>query len=97
MIAVLSKAVTLYLSTLLSLTALLLAFFTYLAPVFLLADRVSLLAVVPSNILTSKNDSGNIDGTTLHIGALGSCSRPNNDASFSCTAPTLSPVYGPYL
>ena len=71
MIAGLSKAVTLYLSTLLSFTALLLAFFAYLAPVFLLADRVSLLAVVPSTELTSNNNSGNIDGPTLHIGALG--------------------------
>ena len=71
MIAGLSKAVTLHLATLLSLTAMLLLFFAFFAPVLLLEDRVALLSVVPSTILQNKTSTGNLDGPTIHIGALG--------------------------
>lgn len=71
MIAGLSKAITLHLATLLSLTAMLLLFFAFLAPVLLLEDRVSLLSVVPSTILQNKTSDGNLDGPTIRIGALG--------------------------
>ena len=72
MIAGLSKAVTLYLATLLSLTAMLLTFFAFLAPVFLLQDRVALLSVNPSTVLQNKTTpSSALDGPTLQVGALG--------------------------
>lgn len=72
MIAGLSKAVTLYLATLLALTAMFLTYFAYLAPVLLLEDRVALLSVTPSTSL--KDDSATsvkVDGPTVHIGVLG--------------------------
>lgn len=94
MIAGLSKAVTLYLATLLSMTFIFLSYFAYFAPVMLLADRVSLLSVDPSTVLQDNSaSSDNVDGPTVHIGALGSCSRPKHDAPFNCTIATLSPEY----
>ncbi|KIK71039.1 hypothetical protein GYMLUDRAFT_66249 [Collybiopsis luxurians FD-317 M1] len=92
MIAGLSKAVTLYLASLLSLTAILLSLFAYLAPVVMLNDRVALLTVSPSTALTKPNGPS-VDGPSLFLGALGSCSRPNNAADVNCTVPSLSPVY----
>jgi hypothetical protein len=89
MIAGLSKAVVLYLTPLLSLTAILLSLFSFLAPVLLLNDRVSLLTVSPS---TQSNGKA-VDGPTLFLGALGSCARPNNAADVNCTNASLSPVY----
>ena len=72
MISGLSKAVTLYLATLLSLTAMLLTFFAFLAPVFLLEDRVALLSVTPSTIMQNKTTSASdLDGPTIQIGPLG--------------------------
>ena len=72
MIAGVSKAVTLYLAPVLSLTALLLALFAFLAPVLLLEDRVALLSVTPSTAITDPGQtSSNIDGPTAHMGALG--------------------------
>ena len=75
MIAGLSKAVTLYLATLLSLTVMFLTYFAFLAPVFLLQDRVALLSVNPSTVLQNKTTpSSALDGPTLQIGALGELS-----------------------
>lgn len=72
MIAGVSKAVTLYLAPVLSLTALLLALFAFLAPVLLLEDRVALLSVSPSTALTAPGKpSTSVDGPTVHMGALG--------------------------
>ncbi|KAF5390162.1 hypothetical protein D9757_002894 [Collybiopsis confluens] len=92
MIAGLSKAVTLYLAPLLSLTAILLSLFAYLSPVVLLSDRVALLTVLPSTALTQANGP-KVDGVSMFLGALGSCSRPDNAADINCTTPSLSPVY----
>ncbi|KAL5495225.1 hypothetical protein ACEPAI_688 [Sanghuangporus weigelae] len=94
MIAGLSKAVTLYLATILALTALFLTYFAFLAPVLLLEDRVSLLSINPSTSLQDNPSSSNdVDGPTLHIGALGSCSRSKRDEDLNCTQATLSPTY----
>lgn len=70
MIAGLSKAITLYLAPLLSLTAILLSLFAFLAPVLLLNDRVSLLTVSPSTALTQLNATS-VDGPSIFLGALG--------------------------
>lgn len=71
MIAGVSKAVTLYLAPLLSLTALLLALFAFLAPTVMLQDRVALLEVTPSTALTEPGSTTGIDGPTVRMGALG--------------------------
>ncbi|EPQ60788.1 hypothetical protein GLOTRDRAFT_68732 [Gloeophyllum trabeum ATCC 11539] len=92
MIAGLSKFITLYLSPALSLTALLLSLFAYLSPTVMLHDRVALLTVSPSLSLT-QDSTQHIDGPTVFLGALGSCSRPNDGSEVTCTVPTLSPVY----
>jgi hypothetical protein len=93
MIAGLSKAVTLYLAPLLFLAAIFLSLFAYLAPTILLHDQVALLAVVPSASLTQPNSSQNVDGPSVFLGILGSCSRPHNGVPVNCTAPTVSPIY----
>jgi len=93
MIAGLSKAVTLYLSPILALTSILLVLFAFLAPSVLLHSQVALLVVSPSLDLTNPKSSSGVDGPTLFLGALGSCSRPNNDGPESCKSPTLSPEY----
>ncbi|TFK57268.1 hypothetical protein OE88DRAFT_1650902 [Heliocybe sulcata] len=92
MIAGLSKFITCYLSPALSLAALLLSLFAYLAPTVMLHDRVALLTVTPSLSLTS-DSSQSVDGPTVFLGALGSCTRPNNATPVNCTVLTLSPVY----
>lgn len=92
MLAAISKGVILYLSPLLCLTSLLLTLFTFLAPVIMLQSQVSLMAVIPSNALTSGEDSA-IDGPTVLMGILGACSRPKNDADLSCAIPSITPTY----
>lgn len=92
MIAGLSKAVTLYLAPILALTAILLSLFAYLAPVIMLQGRVALLTITPSTALTQIG-GGAVDGVSIFIGALGSCSRTKNDAPINCTIPSLSPEY----
>ncbi|KAF8745595.1 hypothetical protein AX14_006914 [Amanita brunnescens Koide BX004] len=92
MISALSKSATFYLAPLLALTAVLLSLFSFLAPVVMLHDRVSLLTVTPSTALFS-TQATNVDGPSLFLGALGSCSRPKNSAGLSCTSPTVSPSY----
>ena len=71
MIAGLSKAVTLYLAPLLSLTAILLSLFAFLAPTLLLHDRVALLTVTPSVSLTQPGSSQSVDGPSVFLGVLG--------------------------
>jgi len=92
MIAGLSKAATLYLAPVLTLTAILLSLFSYLAPVLLLQTKVALLTVTPSTALV-QNASHAVDGPSVFLGVLGSCSRPKNNAGVNCTTPTLNPVY----
>lgn len=93
MIAGLSKAITLYLAPVLSLTSLLLILFSYLAPSVMLSGRVALLTVTPSSILVQSNSSQELDGPSVFMGALGSCSRPSNDLGLNCTYPAVSPFY----
>jgi hypothetical protein len=92
MIAGLSKAATLYLAPVLTLTAIILSLFAYLAPVLLLQTKVALLTVTPSTALV-QNASHAVDGPSVFLGVLGSCSRPKNDAGVNCTTPTLNPIY----
>jgi len=92
MIAILSHVVTVYLAPVLSLTAVFLTLFSYLSPVVMLHSQVSLLAVRPSRVLTT-NNTGTVDGPTVLLGVLGSCSRSNNQAPFICTSPSLNPTY----
>jgi len=93
MISGLSKAAILYLAPLLSLTSLILILFAYTAPTILLHSRVALLVVSPSLQLTNSSSSQEIDGPSLFLGALGSCSRPDDKGPVTCTAPTVSPIY----
>jgi len=94
MIAGVSKATTLYLAPVLSLTALLLALFAFLAPTAILASEVALMSVTPSSALTDPtNVSTSVDGPTVRMGVLGSCSKPNNGAALNCTVSQLSPIY----
>jgi len=93
MIAGLSKTVTLYLAPVLSLTSLLLILFAYTAPTLLLHSKVALLVVSPSLELTNSSSSQGVDGPTVFLGALGSCSRPNDKGPVTCTPPTVSPTY----
>ncbi|KDQ63720.1 hypothetical protein JAAARDRAFT_29746 [Jaapia argillacea MUCL 33604] len=93
MIADLSKFITLYFAPVLSLTALLLSLFAYLSPTLVFQSQVSLLTVAPSLSLTNPQATQGIDGPTLFLGALGSCSRSQNEAPVQCTLPSLSPVY----
>jgi len=92
MIAGLSKAATLYLTPALALTAVLLSLFAFLAPAVMLQDRVALLTVTPSNALFP-GQSTNVDGPSVFLGTLGSCSRHTNSAPVNCTLPTVSPAY----
>jgi hypothetical protein len=93
MIAGLSKAVTLYLSPVLCLTAVLLSLFAFLAPAAMLHDQVALLTVTPSLQLVQAGPQKDIDGPSVFLGALGSCGRSSNAAPINCTVPTVSPVY----
>ncbi|KAF8237821.1 hypothetical protein L208DRAFT_1450548 [Tricholoma matsutake] len=88
MIAGLSKAIILYLAPLLTLTAILLSIFAFLSPVVMLHDRVALLTVTP---LIQPGSS--VDGPSIFLGVLGSCSRVNNAAPVICTRPAISSVY----
>ena len=76
MIAGLSKAVTLYLSPLLALTAIFLTLFALLAPSLLLQDQVALLTVIPSTALMQGQASKSIDGPSIFMGVLGKSVHP---------------------
>jgi len=92
MIAGLSKAVTLYLAPLLALTTIFLTLFALLAPNLLLQDQVALLTVIPSTALQSQS-LNSVDGPSVFMGILGSCSRTSNSAPINCTIPNVSPQY----
>ncbi|KAJ7070995.1 hypothetical protein C8F01DRAFT_1108612 [Mycena amicta] len=92
MITGLSKATTLYLAPVVTLTAIVLSLLVYLAPVLILQDKVAFLVVSPSTVLV-QNASRPVDGPTVFLGTLGSCSRPKNDAPINCTALSLNPSY----
>jgi len=89
----LSNAVALYLAPLLSLTAVLLVLFSYLSPAVMLHTQVSLLVVKPSLLLLPSSSNDKVDGPSVFLGPLGSCSRTSNSASINCTAPVLNPHY----
>jgi len=91
MISGLSKAITLYLAPLLAFTAILLTLFAFLAPTLLLSD--ALITVIPSTALVQANASQNLDGPSIFIGLLGSCSKTSNSAGLTCTAQSVTPQY----
>ncbi|TFK19189.1 hypothetical protein FA15DRAFT_674653 [Coprinopsis marcescibilis] len=93
MVAGLSKAVTLYLAPMLGLAATLLSLFAFLAPTLMLHDRVTLLVVSPSTALSQPGPSRSIDGPSVFLGVLGSCSRPSSNASITCISPALEPEF----
>lgn len=76
MIEGLSKAVTLYLASVLTLTAILLSLFAFLSPTLMLHDRVALLTVTPSTSLVQAGPSQGVDGPSLFLGALGTFFSP---------------------
>ncbi|KAF9218930.1 hypothetical protein BS17DRAFT_790374 [Gyrodon lividus] len=92
MLTDISKATTLYLTPVLMLTSLFLVLFAYLAPAVMLHSQVSLLTVTPSLALTQSGSTA-VDGPSMFIGMLGSCSKPNNAAGLTCTSPSISPHY----
>jgi hypothetical protein len=75
MIAGLSKAVILYLAPVLTLTAILLSMFAFLAPAAMLHDRVALLTVTPSTSLIQPGPSQGVDGPSIFLGVLGTVSH----------------------
>ncbi|KAF9651388.1 hypothetical protein BDM02DRAFT_3154396 [Thelephora ganbajun] len=89
----LSNAVALYLAPILSLTAVLLTLFSYLSPAVMLHTQVSLLVVKPSLLLLPSPSKDKVDGPSVLLGPLGSCSRTNSTASINCTVPVLNPHY----
>lgn len=99
MITGLTKFINLYLAPVLSLTSIVLIILAYLAPSLVFASKVALLTVTPSVTLTQPTDtsSANVDGPSIFLGALGSCSRPNSAAGVTCESATVSPQYGTLL
>lgn len=93
MLADISKGTILYFTPVLMLTALLLSLFSYLAPTVMLHSQVALLTVTPSSALTQPGSSKAVDGPSIFLGPLGSCSRPNNGAGLTCMPSSISPVY----
>jgi len=87
-----AKFSVLYLAPLLMLTALFLSLFAFLAPSVMLHDQVALLTVMPSTALTNPLAKAG-DGPSIFLGALGSCSRHNNDDAVTCTTTSISPQY----
>lgn len=67
----LSNAVALYLAPVLSLTAVLLALFSYLSPAVMLQTRVALLVVKPSLLLLPNPSKDQVDGPSVFLGPLG--------------------------
>ncbi|KIP12002.1 hypothetical protein PHLGIDRAFT_17796 [Phlebiopsis gigantea 11061_1 CR5-6] len=95
MITGLTKGINLYLAPVLSLTSIILIILAYLAPSLVLSSQVALLTISPSTSLTEPTNinSNDVDGPSVFLGALGSCSRSNNGASVSCQPATISPHY----
>jgi len=78
-----SKVIVLYVAPWMTLTAILLFLFAYLAPVVLFQTRVAMLAVT----------SASGDGPSVFLGPFGSCSRATNHARVKCTSLSANPVY----
>jgi len=93
MIAGLSRTITLYLSPLLAIAAIVLSLLAFLAPTLVLQDQVALLVVLPSTLLSQSGPSQSVDGPSVFLGVLGSCARAKNDAPLNCTLPSLSTAY----
>ncbi|KAG2120922.1 uncharacterized protein F5147DRAFT_663763 [Suillus discolor] len=93
MLADISKGTILYFTPVLMLTALLLSLFSYLAPTVMLHSQVALLTVTPSSALTQPGSTKAVDGPSIFLGPLGSCSRPNNEAGLTCMPSSISPIY----
>ncbi|KAJ7207591.1 hypothetical protein GGX14DRAFT_635599, partial [Mycena pura] len=81
-----SKVIVLYVAPWVALTAFLLFLLVYLAPVVLLQTRVAMLTV-------THHSSDPLDGPSVFLGALGSCSRATSHAGVECTSPSLNPAY----
>jgi hypothetical protein len=71
MIAGLSKAVVVFLAPILALTSILLSLFAFLAPTLMLEDRVALMTVTPSTVITQNGRDEDVDGPTIFFGVLG--------------------------
>ncbi|KAG2051922.1 hypothetical protein BDR06DRAFT_1010039 [Suillus hirtellus] len=84
MLANISKGTILYFTPVLMLTALLLSLFLYLAPTVMLHSQVALLTATPSSALMQPGSTKAVDGPSIFLGPLGSCSRPNNEAGLTC-------------
>jgi len=87
-----SKFAVLYLAPLLMLTALFLSTFSFFAPTAMLHDQVALLTVTPSTALTNPQATAS-DGPSVFFGLLGSCSRPTNAGTITCTDSSITPLY----
>jgi len=85
--------VFLYIPPLLALTAILLDIFSLVSPTIMLQDQVALVSVSPSMALLPNNNQSLVNGPTVHLGLLGSCSRSDNAAPLQCTTATMHPVY----
>jgi len=94
MIDTITKLVPLYLAPLLALTSTILTLFAYLAPDMMLHSQVSLMTISPGRTIPLPGDTkDSIDGPTIFMGMLGSCSRTSKSAPINCTAPSTSPTY----
>ncbi|KAJ7216660.1 hypothetical protein GGX14DRAFT_605711, partial [Mycena pura] len=77
-------------------TVFFLTLFTYLAPAQMLHTRTALVTVTPSTLLVHNstfNPSEKVDGPSVFLGLLGSCSRVKNNAHVGCTNASTHPVY----
>ncbi|KAH8102616.1 hypothetical protein BXZ70DRAFT_929237 [Cristinia sonorae] len=84
MIIGLAKWISQFLAPVLSLASLIVLSIVYFAPVGVLHTGVSLLIVKPT---------GDADGPTVFVGALGSCGRPDNVSAVNCTQLNVQPTY----
>lgn len=75
------------------LTAVFLILFAYLSPAVMLHSQVALLSISPSTALTQPGSSQSIDGPSMLLGPLGSCTRTSSSVGFTCSSPSLSPTY----
>ncbi|KAI0078926.1 hypothetical protein K474DRAFT_784563 [Panus rudis PR-1116 ss-1] len=90
-----AKFIYQYLAPLMMLTSLVLIIVGFLAPVDPAHTKAALLTVKPSLELfqTDGSTGGKVDGPSVLMGLLGSCSRNDNAADFNCTGMAIHPVY----
>ncbi|KAF8516191.1 hypothetical protein BU17DRAFT_93020 [Hysterangium stoloniferum] len=94
MIDTITKLVPLYLAPVLALTSTLLTLFAFLAPAAMLHSQVSLVTIFPGRSVPLPGDNkDSVDGPTIRMGMVGSCSQSSNSASINCTAPSISPTF----